>query len=268
MTRRNFGLTWWGQRWIGALEALSASYANRLPRGRTYARKGLVTDLAVEPGRVSASVWGTRAEPYQVVIALPTFDDDTWMAIFAALAGQVRHAAELLEGRMPPDVDDVLAEAGVSLFPRGRELSTTCSCPDFANPCKHVAAVHYVLADAFDADPFLLPALRGRHRASLLAGLRAARAGGALEADVADDSAAVSLGELSPKTLWHSPGGLADIRVRPAPPREPAAILHRLGPPPGLLGAGIAEFVLEDVIADAAAVAWRMVSDDRSENAT
>jgi uncharacterized Zn finger protein len=90
----------------------------------------------------------------------------------------VRHAAELLDGRMPEDVDEVLAGCGVSLFPTARELATRCSCPDVANPCKHVAAVHYVLAQTFDADPFLLPALRGRDRDALLAGLRAVRAGG------------------------------------------------------------------------------------------
>jgi hypothetical protein len=85
------------------------------------------------------------------------FDDATWDAIVVALAGRVRHAAELLDGRMPEDVDEVLAACGVSLFPSARELATRCSCPDVANPCKHVAAVHYVLAQTFDADPFLLP---------------------------------------------------------------------------------------------------------------
>ncbi|MGH8909765.1 MAG: SWIM zinc finger family protein, partial [Egibacteraceae bacterium] len=83
----------------------------------------------------------------------------------------------LLDGQMPEDVDEVLGACGVSLFPRSAELTTSCSCPDWANPCKHVAAVHYVLAQTFDADPFLLPRLRDRDQAAMLAGLRAAPPG-------------------------------------------------------------------------------------------
>lgn len=98
-----FGLTWWGQRWIGALEALGALYANRLPRGRTYARRGAVTGLQVRPGAVSAKVAGRRARPYRVTLALPVFDDATWDAALAALAGELRHAAALLDGQMPAD---------------------------------------------------------------------------------------------------------------------------------------------------------------------
>src|SRR5680860_1798913 len=191
MAATRFGLTWWGQRWIAALEALGALYANRLPRGRTYARRGAVTDLALTAGSVSARVQGSRARPYRVTLQLPAFDDATWEAVLAELAGELRHAAVLLDGQMPPHVDDVFATCGVSLFPRPGELTTTCSCPDWANPCKHVAAVHYVLGQTFDADPFLLPSLRGRdrveglpedvvHRGDVLARVRPvrARAGG------------------------------------------------------------------------------------------
>ncbi|HSK96627.1 MAG TPA: hypothetical protein VK891_08430, partial [Euzebyales bacterium] len=106
--RRTFGLTWWGQRWIAALEALGARYANRLPRGRTYARKGAVSDLRIEPGVVTARVHGSRATPYQVTLRLRTFSDDTWGAVVVALAGAVAHAAELLDGRMPERIDETL----------------------------------------------------------------------------------------------------------------------------------------------------------------
>src|SRR5689334_10595490 len=143
MAAAKFGLTWWGQRWIAALEQLGRAYANRLPRGRTYARNGSVTSLAVHPGLVTARVAGSRPTPYRVSIRLPAFTDPQWTAAAHALARQLRHATALLDGRMPEDIDETLDTVGLSLFPTARELTTSCSCPDAANPCKHIAAVHY-----------------------------------------------------------------------------------------------------------------------------
>lgn len=255
-----FGLTWWGKRWIGALEALGAVYANRLPRGRTYARQGRVTNLTVRPGRVTAQVQGRRARPYRVTVTLPTFDDTTWDNVLRALAGEVRHTADLLDGRMPDDVDDVLRTCGVSLFPGARELSTSCSCPDTANPCKHVAAVHYMLAQTFDDDPFLLPQLRGRSRDQLLAGLRAQRAGGdGRRDDSAGDDATIRVGDLIANQLFTAPEALDQIDLRPRPVGDPTATLRRLGPPPD---AADVEADLHDVVADAAALAWRVLAGD------
>lgn len=257
---QRFGLTWWGQRWIGALEALGALYANRLPRGRTYARRGAVAELRVAAGEVTAKVEGSRARPYRVRLRLPAFDEDTWAAVTHALAGEVRHAAALLDGQMPEGVDEVLAGCGVSLFPSPGELAATCSCPDAANPCKHVAAVAYQLAEAFDADPFLLPALRGRERAALLAGLRAARAGGDAEAEAepADDGDAVALASLSAGTLWDAPADLAAVRVQPAPAGDAGAFLRRLGPPPGCPEEVADE--AEALVTSAAELAWGLAS--------
>ena len=259
--RRRFGLTWWGQRWIAALEAMGAGYAGRLSRGRTYARKGTVTDLVVAAGTVTASVQGSRARPYQVTLRLRTFSDDTWRAVATALADAVAHAAALLDGRMPEDIDETLAGCGVSLFPRPGELTTRCSCPDVANPCKHIAAVHYLLAETFDVDPFLLPALRGRDRAALLADLRNARAGDAAPAGEQDAGhEAVALDRLEARSLWDAAGDLGTVQVRPARSGDPGAVLRRLGPPPGALGTGDAEFLCEDVVARAADLAWRIAT--------
>jgi uncharacterized Zn finger protein len=259
--RRTFGLTWWGQRWIAALEALGALYANRLPRGRTYARKGAVSNLAVAPGTVTALVKGSRAQPYRVALTLPTFSDDVWQAVIATLADAIAHSAALLDGRMPDDIDEVMGDCGVSLFPRAGELQTRCSCPDVANPCKHVAAVHYLLAETFDSDPFLLPALRGRDRHALLAGLRAARAGdAAADPQIARSDEPVRIDSLEARALWDAPGDLGAIRVRPARVSDPGALLRRLGPPPGALGAGDAEFLCEDAVAAAADLAWRLAT--------
>lgn len=264
--RGAFGLTWWGQRWIAALEALGAVYANRLPRGRTYARSGRVADIRVGPETVTARVQGSRARPYRVTLHLPAFDDTVWDRVVDALAGELRHAAALLDGRMPEDVDDVLGSCGVSLFPRPRELSATCSCPDSANPCKHVAAVHYVLAQTFDADPFLLPTLRGRDRAALLAALRAARAGTAPQAPEPGDDAEtpVPLTDLVARDLFAARGSLAAARLRPRAPERPGTVLRRLGPPPGATAAAEA---LEHLVEGAAEVAWSLlVGDDGDEH--
>ncbi len=260
MSRRTrFGLTWWGRRWIAALEDLGAVYANRLPRGRTYARNGSVDQLHVTAGEVTAAVQGRRARPYRVRLRLPAFDDATWERIVAALAARLRHAAELLDGRMPEDVDEVLAEYGVSLFPTGRELSTTCSCPDSANPCKHIAAVHYLLAQAFDSDPFLLTALRGRDRDRLLAGLRARRSGGADDGEVAAPQGPPRIDELVARELFTAPADAPPVVVRPQPPDDPGAFLRRLGPPPGLAAA---HRPLPTAVHGAAQLAWDLLDGD------
>jgi len=264
MAATKFGLTWWGQRWIGALEAMGARYANRLPRGRTYARNGNVVNLTIGAGTVTAKVTGSRSSPYRVTLTMPAFTDQQWSSITAALASQVRYAAALLDGRMPEDIDDVLGRCGLSLFPHGHELDTRCSCPDAVNPCKHVAAVHYELAQTFDADPFLLPELRGRDRAALLAGLRNDRVGSSGATSSSDGEApgstGTSLSDLSPGALFRARGDLGAIVVNPQPTEAPTATLRRLGPPPGEFAAGLD--ALTDVVEHAAERAWQLATGD------
>jgi uncharacterized Zn finger protein len=256
-----FGLTWWGQRWIAALEALGREYANRLPRGRTYARQGAVSDLTVAAGLVTARVAGSRRTPYRVSMRMPVFTDPQWTAAMHALARQLRHAAALLDGRMPEDIDETLDVVGLSLFPGARDLATTCSCPDAANPCKHIAAVHYTLAQTFDADPFLLPTLRGRDRTALLAGLRAARTGGAAPEPDVPAAAGVPISALTATSLYAAAGDLAAIAVRPGEAADPSATLRRLGPPPGFDTLSD----LAEVVNRAAQRAWRWANDDNDD---
>jgi uncharacterized Zn finger protein len=256
--RSHFGLTWWGQRWIAALEALGRTYANRLPRGRAYATDGSVTNLVIAPGLVTARVAGSRPSPYRVSVRIPVFTDAEWTAAAQVLARQLRHSAALLDARMPEDVDETLDLVGLSLFPVARELATACSCPDVANPCKHVAAVHYRLAQTFDADPFLLPALRGRDRAALLAELRAARSGASVpeHEDVGSLEGATPVSTLSAISLFDALADLTSIAVHPREAIDPLAVLRRLGPPPDF--ASTEE--LERLVAGAAARAWRLAS--------
>lgn len=172
------GTTWWGKLWIEALENVLRGDARRLTRGRTYARAGRAHDLVVKGGTVTAKVTGSRPTPYKITITLAQLGEPAWKKAIAAMASKAQFAAELLAGQMPMAVDEAFVEAGVSLFPKQRaDLETSCSCPDWVDPCKHVAATHYVLGEALDRDPFLLFELRGKTKEQVLDALRAARGG-------------------------------------------------------------------------------------------
>ncbi|MFJ6196182.1 SWIM zinc finger family protein [Micromonospora sp. NPDC092111] len=174
-TRGAIGVSWWSRRFLEVLE--SFALGTRLTRGRSYARRGQVLRLDVSPGRVEASVQGSRAQPYPVVIALAPFPEPLWERVERELAGQAFFSARLLAGDLPAELERLFADAGAPLFPTSvGELTQRCGCPDFAVPCKHLAATFYLLAEAFDADPFRLLHWRGRSRAELLDRLRARRA--------------------------------------------------------------------------------------------
>ena len=236
---KKIGATWWGQRWIEALERLSRNYSNRLARGRTYARAGRVHDLEVEPGRVTARVTGSRPTPYTVTLRIAALDAAAWEEATSEMAKQAIFAAELLAGQMPKDIDQAFRAAGRSLFPANeKDLRTDCSCPDWANPCKHVAAMHYVLGEAFDKDPFLLFELRGRGKDQVLGALRKLRAGGDGAAGPASEAApareaipAVSLAGQVPGDFERCRGPVGHLRFRIEPPALPAALLRQLGAP-------------------------------------
>lgn len=175
MGRRTFGNTWWGKAWIEALETRARLDPNRLPRGRTYARHDRVWEMTVEPGVLEAPVQGSRRVPYRVTIRIRTFTEDEWERVLRAIAAKAAHAAALLDGDMDPGIVADARAAGVELFPTAGELVPRCSCPDWADPCKHSAAVCYLMADRLDDEPFDLLLLRGRERGEVLAGLRALR---------------------------------------------------------------------------------------------
>ncbi len=158
--------SWWGKRWIAVLE--SFNIGARLSRGRAYARSGQVVNIEIEKGRVRAVVQGSRSRPYKVEIHLKPLSRAQWLRIIKTLAGQFLSMAKLLAGEMPPDLEAVFTDAKLTLFPdRLQDLATDCTCPDWWNPCKHVAAVFYLLGEAFDRDPFLIFKLRGLDREEL-----------------------------------------------------------------------------------------------------
>lgn len=173
--RGAFGENWWAKRWNAVLE--SFNIGARLGRGRSYARRGQVLSIDVQPGVVIAEVQGSRRTPYSVLIEVETLSKAQWKKLAGTLGKQAIFAAKLMAGEMPPDIEDAFHAAGLSLFPERRvDLATECSCPDWSNPCKHIAAVYYLLGEEFDRDPFLIFKLRGIDRKELV-GLVADRAG-------------------------------------------------------------------------------------------
>ena len=174
--RGAIGERWWSRRFLEVLE--SFALGSRLTRGKNYARRGQVLSLSVAPGVVTASVQGSRKAPYRVSIALPSFSELVWAKVEVALAEQAIHSARLLAGEMPHDLEGVFAAAGAPLFPQQvKDLSMSCSCPDWEVPCKHLAATFYLLAESFDDDPFAILLWRGRGREALLGRLRELRGG-------------------------------------------------------------------------------------------
>jgi uncharacterized Zn finger protein len=165
--RGAFGQNWWARRWIAVLEGFELG--GRLQRARAYARRGQVVSILIEKGRVDAVVQGSRPDPYLVTLETRTLKPEEWRRLAATLNREARFAAQLLAGEMPADVEEAFRLAGLSLFPAQRsDLRTECSCPDWSNPCKHIAAVYYLLGEEFDRDPFLIFRLRGLDRDELI----------------------------------------------------------------------------------------------------
>ena len=163
-----FGESWWAKRWVGVLEGFNIG--TRLGRGRSYARNGQVLEIQVGKGVVRAKVQGSRPKPYDVTIQLKSIPSGDWNKLAGVLAKQAIFAAKLLAGEMPDEIEKAFEGAGLSLFPKQlRDLQTHCSCPDSSNPCKHIAAVYYLIGEEFDRDPFLIFTLRGLDRDELTA---------------------------------------------------------------------------------------------------
>ncbi len=155
-----FGLTWWGKRWLDSLSGID--FSNRLPRGASYARKGAVSKLEVNGNVISANVQGTRIRPYQVKIALPTFDKHTIKNLIDELLLHPALISKLLNLELSPEICDIANKMGIKLFPeRWNDFRMMCSCPDYAVPCKHLAAVIYTICCEIDNNPFLIFEMHG-----------------------------------------------------------------------------------------------------------
>jgi uncharacterized Zn finger protein len=231
--RGDIGETWWSRRFIAILE--SFDFGSRLERGRHYARRGQVLDLEVSKGVVEARVQGSRPKPYRVRLGVETLDERDWSRAERAMAAKAVFAARLLAGEMPREIEEAFAACRLSLFPTSAsQLSSACSCPDWASPCKHVAAVFYLLAESFDRDPFLVFTWRGRTREELLERLGALRAArrraGAANPEPQPATGHGSSLESSLEHFWEAGPELAEVRVRPWTAEAPDAAIRQLGP--------------------------------------
>ena len=224
---------------------------SRLQRGKRYARTGQVLTMDVGAGQVKASVQGSRAKPYRVFIETEVLTTSEWDAIESVMASSAVFAARLLAGEMPEEIEEAFAGSSTSLFPGSPTSSTSaCSCPDWENPCKHIAAVYYLLAEAFDGDPFLIFAWRGRTKEELLGGLRARRRRSTAE-DEYPSSAVARTGATGPfgwpvvdrehdesgqganfTFTWGTDADLVAIQTRPRLAVAPDLILRQLDPGP------------------------------------
>ncbi|MFP4439280.1 MAG: SWIM zinc finger family protein [Chloroflexaceae bacterium] len=231
--RGQFGKSWWAQRWIGVLETFG--WGNRLQRGRTYARQGQVLSIEIKPGKVQAKVQGSRATPYNVAMAITPLSDSQWEQAIDQMAQQAIFSAGLLAGEMPQDIEEAFQAAGIHLLPQSRaDINTKCSCPDAANPCKHIAAVYYLLGERFDEDPFLIFQMRGRTREQIMDALHARRAmaSGAEEEQPLVTAEPVAPLESRLADFYVAAPELDTISIQVAAPAVDAALFKRLGTAP------------------------------------
>ena len=166
--RKTYGKTWWGQAWIQAMERVDYD-SNRLPRGKRYANGGMVTEIIIKNDTISAKVEGSRRKPYDVKINLKKFTKAQTTRIKKNIATDPALASEMELGQLPPEILTLLESQKIHLLPTSwKDITANCSCPDWANPCKHLAAVYYIIANEIDKNPFLLFTLRGLGAADLL----------------------------------------------------------------------------------------------------
>jgi len=260
--RGAFATKWWGKRWIQTLEGFRIGA--RLSRGRAYARKGQVASLDIKPGEIRARVQGSRRGSYRVSIKLTTLNAEQWRKVTERVVDEPIFAALLLGGEMPEDIERIFSDAGMSLFPaRQNDLDTDCSCPDWSNPCKHIAAVYYLLAEAFDQDPFLLFRLRGMDRDVFLECLRAAGAGEQIAEEAFPRPESEPL-PLDHDVFWGKEALLPEGAVTASPPALHAAIPRRLGKLP--FWRSERDFIeeMEEAYCHASALALSLVEQDHA----
>lgn len=227
---------WWVERWLELLD--SYRFKKRLERARRYANEGNVLKIEFQGPRVIAKVKGSDSEPYEVTMSLSPFSKEDWHYIVESLSKKALYSAELLAGEMPSDIEQVFTSGGLSLFPFTlSDVHSRCTCLDKANPCKHIGAVYYQLADRFSEDPFVIFQLRGRTKIQILEALRQLRAKGpkSMRRSWVKSSRARDRKTTDPivmERFWSYNHALDKTLAKPETPDNPQNLLERLGSPP------------------------------------
>jgi uncharacterized Zn finger protein len=172
--------TWWGKAWNANLERY-AEFESRLSRGRSYVRSGAVLDLRIDRGRVEAVVQGSRAKPYDVEVQIDALSPLAWSRLVESCTGRIDSLPELLEGRFPEGLGELFTTPGKGLFPKPSEIHMSCSCPDWANMCKHVVSALIGVGTRLDASPELFFTLRGVEVGELVSAAAESTAGALLK---------------------------------------------------------------------------------------
>jgi uncharacterized Zn finger protein len=156
---RKIAKTWWGKAWIDNLKSY-ADYSNRIGRGSSYVINGMVLDLKISTGRVDAVVAGSGSKPYNVSVEIEGVTERKWNAITAICGKSIANIDTLTEGKFPKELETLFTQKDKGLFPSPKEIGFSCSCPDWAYMCKHVAAVMYAVGARLDEEPLLFFSLR------------------------------------------------------------------------------------------------------------
>ncbi|MEL7419157.1 MAG: SWIM zinc finger family protein [Cyanobacteria bacterium J06555_3] len=228
---------WWVERWLDLLA--SYRFKKRLERGRSYAREGNVLSMEFANSRAKAEVQGSDNKPYRVSLSLDSFSNEDWNFVINKMSEKAVFSAQLLAGEMPETIEAVFTASGLSLFPFTlNDVRSRCNCPDKANPCKHIAAVYYQLADRFSEDPFIIFQLRGRTKNQIIERLRQIRsqkAKKALKAPLpASTVAKLNLtiaqdAKEEPQGFWQYNEPLESSLVAIVPPMEQKTVSDILG---------------------------------------
>jgi uncharacterized Zn finger protein len=236
------GETWWGKRWVTILEAVTNT--EHLTSGASYARSGQVIAIDVESGLIKARVQGSEPRPYNVKMQLMPLSAQNWDKVINVMAEQAIFAARLLAGEMPTNIEEACNALDIELFPTTfTDFDTRCTCPDKFNPCKHIAAVYYLLAERFDDDPFLIFQLRGQPKERLIETLREKRikaventSDPSNEESVTATDHPQSLLEERLDTFWQAETASNTFTMKPDASETNKAILKRLGHAPFTIG--------------------------------
>ncbi|MGV8125122.1 MAG: SWIM zinc finger family protein [Candidatus Xenobiia bacterium LiM19] len=265
-----FGESWWAQRWIDVLE--SFHMGARLGRGKTYARKGQVLSITIDKGLITAEVQGSRPKPYKVEMKVKTLSLEVKKKLLKEIGESILFAVKLHSGEMPKELEETFLSSGLPLFPQKySEMKTDCSCPDWSDPCKHIAAVCYLLAEEFDRDPFLIVKLRGLDRDELIsvsgrAGTDAGSPGSTLfqEEEAPREERVIPLSSDS-SAFWGSAEGTGAFTFNTAAPSLHAHTVRRLGKFPFWRGAGNLIDIMDSVYRAATASALETLTGREKE---